>query len=143
MHFLDTLRLFRRKAPAQQVSQYPLSLSAEEWHQLVDLVAQPGWAAFRGLLERYASLRAQRLLTPLTHDQTNIERGAVAALIEMAALPEQLISRWREIEREQQRRRDDALAAADIAAGNDFHWRWGSSLFADSFGAFGADRKGP
>src|SRR2546427_6160157 len=82
---------FRRRAKSPTASPFPLSLTATEVKQLKDLLCQPGWAAYRSLLERYAELRAQRLLQPLPLDQTNIERGAIAAVFELAALPDTLL----------------------------------------------------
>jgi hypothetical protein len=68
------------------------------------------------------------LLTPLTPDQTNIERGAVAALFEIAALPELLISHYKELKDAERER-----AADERDARSDFHWKWGNELFADDF----------
>lgn len=116
---------FRRKVPSPTSSQYPLSLTGAEWVALKELTASPGWAAFRSLLENYGSLRAQRLLTPLSLDQTNVERGAIAALFEIAALPETLIQHAKTLDARRAKLRPDEHA--------EFAWQWGNPLFVDDF----------
>ena len=95
--------------------------------QLKTLLRSPGWAAYRRLLERYADLRAQRLLQPLPLDQTNVERGAIAACFEIAALPDQLLKHLGD--------HDDRIKrdGANDATVPDFSWGWGHPLFADHF----------
>lgn len=78
---------------------------------------------FRKLLESYGELRCQRLLQPIGIDQTNVERGAIAALFEMAALPDHIISRKQEI--------DDARVSDNESA--DLNWDWGNPLFYESY----------
>lgn len=121
----ETFRLSFRRARSKP-SRYPLSLTGAELAQLKELLRSPGWAAYRSLLERYADLRAQRLLQPLPLDQTNIERGAIAALFEIAALPDQLLTHIGDQNGRQQHDGDNEPAA-------DFSWAWGNSLFADRF----------
>ena len=116
---------FRRRAPSPPANQYPLSLTGAEWVALKELLSSPGWAAYRALLENYANLRAQRLLQPLSLDATNVERGAVAALLEIAALPETLVQHVEALDA-----RRHKLAADDSS---DLTWRWGNPLFADDF----------
>ena len=120
---------FKRKRLSGTDNRFPLSLSATEANQLKELLRSPGWGAYRNLLERYANLRAQRLLQPLPLDQTNVERGAILALFEIAALPDQLLKHLGD--------HDDRLnrdgtndRAADPA---DFTWAWGSELYRDRF----------
>jgi len=126
MPFLDALRLsFKRKAPSAKGSPYPLSLSAREINSLKELLRSPGWAAYRSLLERYADLRAQRLLSALPLDQTNIERGAIAALFEIADLPDHLLKHIGEYDARKQHDGADEPA--------DFSWAWGNDLFRDRF----------
>ena len=118
---------FKRKVPSPKASPYPLSLGMTEVNSLKELLRSPGWPAYRSLLERYANLRAQRLLQPLPLDQTNVERGAIAALFEIAALPDQLVKHIGD---------SDARANANSNAESgtpDFSWAWGNSLFADRF----------
>src|SRR5205809_122598 len=118
---------FKRKARSGADNRYPLSLSATEVNQLKELLRAPGWAAYRTLLERYAELRAQRLLQPLPLDQTNVERGAIAAIFEIAALPDTLLKRLGD--------HDDRLKrdGAGNDPGTDFYWQWGAELFRDRF----------
>ena len=127
-------RLFsRRKTPSAEANRFPHSLQAKEWRQLADLVAHPAWEAYKKLLEHYGTIRAAKLLTPLPPDQTNIERGAVAALFEIAALPDILISHWKTIEEEQRVRTERGLDDESARRNYDLSWRWGNSLFADDF----------
>lgn len=118
---------FKRKTPIQSGSKYPLSLTAAEWRLLKEAVDSPAWAGYKAFLEHYAEVRAQRLLQPLSLDQTNVERGAVAALFEVAALPEALIKHKEQLDA---RERDSKPGADDPA---EFHW--GSPYFADQFRA--------
>jgi hypothetical protein len=94
---------------------------------LKTLVRSPEWASFRAFLEGYAELRAQRLLGSLSPEQTNLERGAIAAVFEIASLPEQVITQWEEY----YARRKAANDPTDDTA--NFYWKWGNALFADDF----------
>ena len=130
LSFSGFKHLFKRRAKSAPTSPYPLSLRETELTALKELLRSPGWAAYRTLLERYAELRAQRLLQPLPLDQTNVERGAVAALFEVAALPDQLLKHIGDHDA----RRTSGPGANDTAdATADFHWQWGQALFADRF----------
>ena len=113
----------RRKHPSGTENQFPISLKAREWASLKALVESPDWVGFRAFLENYAALRAQKLLQPLTPDQTNIERGAIAAVFEVADLPEKLIAHFKETQ--------NAKRNGDEP--QDVSWFWGNSLFADQF----------
>ena len=126
-------RLFARRKPPAAKDRFPYSLKAREWEQLRSLVESPAWASYRALLEHYGTLRAEKLLTPLTPDQTNIERGAVAALFEIAALPELLISHYEDIKNAERQRAADARERATEHEGHKFHWQWGNDLFSDNF----------
>lgn len=99
--------------------------------QLKELLRSPGWAAYRRLLERYADLRAQRLLQPLPLDTTNIERGAIAALFEIAALPDQLLTHLGDHDARRTKGAANDRAATDPGA--DFYWQWGAELWRDQF----------
>lgn len=120
---------FKRKPKRAADNQYPLSLREGEITALKELLRSPGWQAYRNLLERYADLRAQRLLQPLPLDQTNIERGAIAALFEIAALPDQLLKHIGDADA--RRTNGDANDRADDS--HDFYWTWGQELFRDRF----------
>jgi len=126
-------RLFSRRKAPDKANRFPYSLKAKEWAQLQDLVQSPAWASYRALLEHYGTLRAEKLLTPLTPDQTNIERGAVAALFEIAALPELLISHYEDLKNAERKRAADARDRDEEREGHAFHWKWGNDLFSDNF----------
>ena len=89
---------------------------------LAELVEHPAWAAFEALVEHTAEIHARRLLTTLPPDQTNVERGAIAALNEVAALPSLIVQHQKELNRV--KRTDDNDSAG-------LTWAWGNSLFAD------------
>lgn len=128
-------RFFKRKTPSALGSRFPLSLRAEQWAQLQALVQDPAWASYRALLEHYGTIHAFALLQPLSPDQTNVERGKVAALFEIAALPELLISHWKEIERDRTKRERDERDRDELNRGYDFSWQFGNPLFSDDFRA--------
>jgi len=92
-------------------------------------VASPAWGGYKTLIEHYAELRAQRLLQPLSLDQTNVERGAVAALFEVAALPEAIIKHVKELDDARERTKPGADDTAESIL------RWGSPYYADDFRA--------
>lgn len=120
---------FKRKPKRAGDNPYPLSLTTAEMAQLKELLRSPGWVAYRNLLERYADLRAQRLLQPLPPDATNVERGAILALFEIAALPDQLLKHLGD--EHARTKRADGNDAAN--ATTDFYWQWGSEYFRDRF----------
>ena len=120
---------FQRKAPSLKDNRYPLSLSGTEINSLKELLRSQGWPTFRKLLERYGELRAQRLLTPLPPDATNVERGAIAAIFEIAALPDQLVKHIGEYDA----RRTNTDGANDNADDPAFYLGWGSEYFRDTF----------
>lgn len=98
---------------------------------LAELVEAPAWAAFEALVEYTAEIHARRLLTTLPLDQTNIERGAIAALNEVAALPSLIVNHQKELDRV--KRTDDNDNAG-------LTWNWGNPLFTDHFNARGPGR---
>jgi len=68
-------------------------------------------------------------LQPLPLDQTNVERGAIAALFEIAALPDHLLTHIGDYDA--RLKRDGSHDDAD--ATSDFHWQWGNEYFRDRF----------
>lgn len=58
---------------------------------LVQLLRQPDFQAFKRFLQRLQAYHVRRALSPLPPDQTNLERGAVAALTEITATLDYLI----------------------------------------------------
>ena len=78
---------------------------------LAEWAREPSYQqAFRKLLDVYAESRLRRLCSLLPADQTNFERGAIAALTEVAALPETILTK--ENERVKRERDASELAAS-------------------------------
>src|SRR5258706_7379674 len=104
---------FKRKEPLPKGSRFPLSLTGTEWVALKELVSSPAYLRYKAFLDNYAELRAQRLLQPLSLDATNTERGAVAAIFEIAVLPEAIIKHVKELDDARER---NAVGADDAAS---------------------------